>query len=462
MWQLPGPGVGAQDFMTDNTRDSEPARLLWLQPSFLRPPSPITRRQERVFLLVGLAALFAGYNESVFAFAVPQIQSSLHIAEDKVGTTLTMFRLAVFGAMAFSMLADVVGRRRLLLITIMGQAFATLGSAFAQEYSFFVAFQMAVRVFSYAELTLCFVVIIEEMSAPTRGWSVGALAAMNNIGGGIVSLVFAFVTLLPYGWRSLYAIGAIPLFIVAFLRRRLPETQRFEIRADEIRNLTSHVAVTLDLIRRLATEYPGRVLATLVAGFCWSAAVAPAGALGLKYMQQTLGFAPWQTTLIVVPGGMFAVWLNVIAGRLSDRVGRKRVICASALLTAITYAFFYSGVRGNFMGPFWAICFFFGLTTDTLYSGISAEIFPTAYRATIGAIGTTISALGAALSLYFEGLLYDFFGGHGPAVSVPLAGVLLTIAAIAFLPEPAGRVLEEISDAGPSPAAALSTEQTSQ
>jgi putative MFS transporter len=432
--------------MTERTRDSEPARLLWLQPPVLRPPGSITRRQERVFLLVGLAALFAGYNESIFAFAIPQIQASLHIPEDRVGVTLTIFRLAVFGAMAFSLLADVFGRRRLLLFTIVGQAFATLGSAFAPDYAVFVACQIAVRVFSYAELSLCFVVIVEEMSAASRGWSVGALAAMNNLGGGIVSLTFAFVTVIPYGWRSLYAIGSVPLFIVAFLRRRLPETQRFEIRASEAKRLASHVAVALDLIRRLVTEYPGRVTATLLAGFCWAASVAPAANLGIKYMQQTLGYAPWQTTLIIVPGGMFALGFNILAGRVSDRVGRKTVIVVCALLTAVTYAFYYSGLKGALMGPWWAICFFFGLTTDTLYSGISAEVFPTTYRATLGAISSTVSALGAALSLYFEGPLYDLLGGHGPAVSVPLAAVLPTIAFIALLPEPAGKVLEEISN----------------
>jgi len=447
--------------MTELTRDSEPAHLLWLQPPFLRPPSPITRRQERVFLLVGLAALFAGYNESIFAFAIPQIQSSLHIPEDRVGVTLTMFRLAVFGAMAFSLLADVFGRRRLLLFTIIGQAIATLGSAFAQDYAVFVAWQIAVRVFSYAELSLCFVVIVEEMNAASRGWSVGALAAMNNLGGGIVSLTFAFVTVIPYGWRSLYAIGSVPLFIVAFLRRRLPETQRFEIRASEAKKLASHVAVTLDLIRRLLTEYPGRVTATLLAGFCWAASVAPAGNLGIKYMQQTLGYAPWQTTLLIVPGGMLALSLNIRAGRLSDQIGRKKVIMVSALLAAMSFALFYSGLKLPFIGAVWILTFTFGLTTDTLFSGIGAEVFPTTYRATLGAISSTVSALGAALSLYFEGPLYDLLGGHGPAVSVPLVGVLLTIAFIAFLPEPAGKVLEEISDVGQSPATELSTEPTS-
>jgi putative MFS transporter len=272
---------------------------------------------------------------------------------------------------------------------------------------------------------------------------------MNNLGGGILSILFAFVTVIPYGWRSLYAIGAIPLFIVAFLRRRLPETRRFEIRASEVRKLASHVAVTLDLVKRLATDYPGRVVTVLLAGFCWSFAVAPAGALGIKYMQQTLGYAPWQTTLIIVPGGMIALWFNIIAGRLSDRIGRKTVIAASALLATMSFALFYSGVKSAFIGPVWVFTFLFGLTTDTLFSGLSVEIFPTAYRATLSAVGSLFSALGAAISLYLEGFLYDFFGGHGPAVSVPMAVVLVTIAALAFLPEPAGKVLEEISEVRP-------------
>ncbi len=41
----------------------QPARFLWLLP-FLRPPAPMTRAHERVFLLVGVAALFAGYDQN--------------------------------------------------------------------------------------------------------------------------------------------------------------------------------------------------------------------------------------------------------------------------------------------------------------------------------------------------------------------------------------------------------------
>ena len=432
--------------MTAESRDHEPARLLWLQPPILHPPSKITRRQERVFLLVGLAALFASYNRAVFSFALPQIQASLHIAEDQVGPTAMWFQLSVLGAMALTTMADVFGRRRLLLYTIAGQAFATLGSALAPNYGSFLACQIATYVFAGAELSLCYVVIIEEMSASLRGWSVGLLAFMSNMGGGITSLLFTAVNVMPYGWRSLYAIGAIPLFVVAFLRRRLPETKRFEIRAEEVERMTSHAGAALNVVRQLASQYPRRVIAGLTAGFFWAFASAAAGSFGIKYMQQTLGYAPWQTTLVIIPGGLIALWFNIFAGRLSDRVGRKTVVIGTSVFSAAAYAVYFSGLRGAWVGPLWAVSFFFSLATDTLFAALTTEIFPTAYRATISGLGSLFSAMGAALGLFLEGRLYDVLGGHGPAISVLLGGVVIMAAATTLLPEPAGKVLEDISE----------------
>ena len=95
-------------------------------------------RQERIFLLVGVAALFAGYDMNVFGFAIPQIQASLHIPENQIGLTVSYFRLAAIVALAISASADLVGRRRLLLFTILGQAIATLATGFSGDYVQFV------------------------------------------------------------------------------------------------------------------------------------------------------------------------------------------------------------------------------------------------------------------------------------------------------------------------------------
>ena len=81
------------------------------------------------------------------------------------------------------------------------------------------------------------------MSANLRGWSAGTLSAMNYTGAGLASLCFAFVTILPGGWRALYVIGAgCSMFFLAFLRRRLPETKRFEARQSRGRSACMRVS----------------------------------------------------------------------------------------------------------------------------------------------------------------------------------------------------------------------------
>ena len=46
---------------------------------------------ERIFLLVGAAALFAGYDMNIFGLATPQIQASLHIPENQIGADRRLF-----------------------------------------------------------------------------------------------------------------------------------------------------------------------------------------------------------------------------------------------------------------------------------------------------------------------------------------------------------------------------------
>src|SRR5471032_2349706 len=170
-------------------RDTDPARFLWL----LRPPVTIDIRTERIFLLVGAAAFFAGYDMNIFFLAAPQIEATFHIPENQIALTTAYFRLAAVFSMLICASADLVGRRRLLLITIFGQAIFTLGTAFATGYDSFVWAQFLTRVFGYAEEMLCFVVIVEEVPARARGWSNGTLTAMDFIGGVVASVVFAFV-----------------------------------------------------------------------------------------------------------------------------------------------------------------------------------------------------------------------------------------------------------------------------
>ncbi len=423
--------------------DGAPAHFRWLPPG-LRPPVAMQWRQEKIFLLVGVAALFAGFDVNVFGLAAPQIQASLGIPEDQLGLTVSLFRIAALVALVICANADLVGRRRLLLVTIFGQAVFTLATAFTPSYNLFVGAQFLTRVFGYAEEMLCYVVIAEEMAAGARGWANGTLSALDYTGAGLASLVFAAVTILPYGWRSLYVIGAVPLFLVAWLRRNLPETKRFAAQ-EKIVALRSRWTQSKRLLRELATQYPGRILIILIAATAFGFAMGPATVLQSKYMQSVYHYQAWQTSLVIIPGGLIGLGLAIRTGRLSDRLGRRPVTAAITALGGIAFFLFYSGAAGWAMPPLWVIAFFGFFSGEALIAGYALEIVPTEYRATVSGLRYVAEIGAGGISLALEGRLYDHFQAHGPAIQTFLCAIPITVIAVLFLPEPAGKSLEEIA-----------------
>ena len=420
--------------------DSSPARVLGL----LHPPAPVDRRTERVLLLVGAAALFAGYDVNIFGLATPQIQHTLAIPENQIGLTLAYFRAAVLVALVIASSADLLGRRRLLLVTIFGQAIFTMLTAFAPDYWSFVAAQTLTRVFGYAEEMLCFVVIAEEITARARGWANSVLVAFYFLGAGVAAAIFGAVNILPYGWRALYFLGALPLFAVAILRRNLPETKRFAAQQQAL-PATTGPKVLLTLLKDMVRQYPVRIIIVLTAAANFGFAAAPATFLAQKYLQDVGHYSPAQVSMLLIPGGLAGLGLAIAAGHLSDRIGRKPMTILTTALCGASFFLFFGA------GPHWAlpilwITAFFGyFAADTLIAGFALEIVPTHYRATVGALRYLVQIGAGALALALEGLLYDRFGGHGPALQWLLLSLPVTLIAVLFLPEPAGKKLEDMA-----------------
>lgn len=423
--------------------EPQPARFLWL-PAPWRPPVPLPREQEIVFLLVGTTFLFSGYDLAIFSIALPQIQHSLHIPEDAAGLTVTYFNLAALAALFIAPFADIFGRRRLLLFTVFGEAAFTVASAFSQTYPQFVALQVLVRVFGYCEELLCFVVIAEEIDAGVRGWSNGTLGAMNATGAGLAALLLSLVNLMPFGWRTLYAVGGGALFVLASFRRRLRETRRFALRQAEIAAFESKWLAAWQTLARLVREHPLRLLVLVVGTAASNFTFMPAVVLASKYLQDTLHYRPGDVSLLYVGGGLLSVAGNVLAGQLSDRLGRKTVLFGVVLAASLAFAALYAGLPGT--AAAWIVAIFGYLAQGALFAGYPAEIFPTAYRASAATLRYVMATLGGASALALEGVLYDHFGSHGAAVLASLAAAPIALTAILFLPEPARRSLEDIAE----------------
>ncbi len=74
-----------------------------------------------------------------------------------------------------------------------------------------------------------------------------------------------------------------------------------------------------------------------------------------------------------------------------------------------------------------------------------AETYVVQGRATVSGLRYLVEISMGALALMLEGHLYDRFHAHGPAIQLLLATIPITLIALLFLPEPAGKTLEEMS-----------------
>ena len=447
----PSPIIDAEP----NSLEAPPEEERWSIPLtiFGRTP-PFTKRQRRVFLIATTAGFFDQYDRALLTLALKQIQKGLQISERALGNLLTLIRLGYIGSLLITPLADVFGRRRLLLYTIVAYTIFTGLAAIAPTAHFFVACEMLARVFAGAEGTVALVILSEEVDAGVRGWAVGLLAALSSVGFGIAALAFAGINVMPYGWRGLYALALIPLVLIIPLRQVLPESARFE---REQREGVSPRNV-LAPVKALFSAYPGRLLMLVAVAFLGNLGGNPQGFFFSKYLQEAHGWSPANVSSLYFMGGALGIMGNIVAGRLSDRFGRRRMGSLFYVMAPMLTFWLYSSysatriplplVHSSFSAviPIWIFQLFFDVASSTIAVAYSAELFPTSYRSTAGSVLSVAGTTGGALGFFLEGLLYRATGSHWIAVRyLAVFWLMAPIIMFFFFPETAGLELETIS-----------------
>ncbi|HYC54994.1 MAG TPA: MFS transporter [Candidatus Binatia bacterium] len=425
---------------------SEGVRKPWWSWLFLyaRTPDGVTERHWKVLGALGATYLVNSYDLGLLNLALPQIQQGLGVSESEVGGMAGIVRLGVLPALVLNVLADRIGRRRLLLVTLLGFTICTFLTAFCRTPTEFVILQLLARMFIYSEEMLAIVVVTEELDAHARGWGIGLMVAFGAFGHGFAALFFSAVDVLPYGWRALYFIGAMPLLLIVWFRRTLQETHRFTEQARR-RQEAETPTLMLDPLRKLLTRYPMRLFGLAAALAPVSFAVGSALQFQSKYLQEVHGYAPGHVSMLFLLGGLLAITGGLLCGRASDRFGRRRVLSAAIVVNAVGILGFYN-TAGMILPMFWIMVIFTQFGIDVLFSALGSELFPTSYRSTASAARSIVSTVSIAAGLALEGLLYVWLGSHAAAISTmtwcALAAPLLLLT---LVPETAGRELEEIA-----------------
>ncbi len=403
-------------------------------PRVVRPASPddLTPHHRRLLLLLGTATFFEGYDRFVVALALPYIARDLGAGDAQLGWALAAIRSGALPALLLGRAADRVGRRRLLLMTILAYTIATAATGLSRGLVAFVLLQMTATVFLSAELALAQVVIAEEFPARARGFGQGLLGAAQAAGGGLAAGLIPVMVGTTLGWRGLYFVGIVPLLIVGYLRRALPETTRWQ-HLDEADRLRPTV------LGVLAPSHRRRALVLMVATASLMGAVAAAYGFAAYRATTTFEWPPGRVSAMVLVGGGlgFSGWF--IFGRLVDALGRRGTGAAALVGVSVAILVFYAT---HYLSLAYCLLVFFESGAAIALAALSTEAFPTALRATARTLILVAGLLGGMLSLAAVGALASWAGGHAPVIAA--VGVLPALLAplIFLLPETRGEELE--------------------
>src|ERR1700735_1143118 len=174
-------------------------------------------------------ACFLGWSLDAFDFFIltfcvsaiaSQFQAKVSAVTEAVFITLA-FRPV--GAFLFGLMADRFGRRITLMIDIIAYSVFELASAFAPSLKVFIITRALFGIAMGGEWGVGAALAFETLPAEKRGFFSGLLQDGYAVGFLMAALVygtaFQFV-----GWRGMFVIGALPAFLVIYIRTKVDES----------------------------------------------------------------------------------------------------------------------------------------------------------------------------------------------------------------------------------------------
>ncbi|MBI5515417.1 MAG: MFS transporter [Deltaproteobacteria bacterium] len=405
-------------------------------------PEPFTPYQRRLFAFLSVATFFEGFDNFTLTQVLTQLREEFHLSRTAGGLLLGVANLGASAAFILIRDADRRGRRPILALTIWGYTLASLASALAPGVYLFALCQFVARVFLLAEWAVAMIYAAEEFPAARRGVVIGVIQAVSSLGSVVCAGVVPLLVRLPWGWRSVYLAGVPPLLIMAFARRNLRETTRFEEERRAGRTLPRPLGGIL------RGPYRRRVLEVALAWALTYVCTQTAVSFWKDYAVTELRLTDKAAGGVIVVAALVSMPLVFAVGRAMDRLGRRR---GAALVYTVTAL----GVLGAYQAPAGialtcaVIAAVFGVSSVIpVLNAFTTELFPTEMRA--DAFAWANNVLGRAtyvLSPWVIGWLADRPGvGYRGAVSLTALFPLLALAVILVcFPETAGKELEETS-----------------
>ncbi len=418
------------------------------------PPEVLDIRALSMLSVLAVISIVVGYQNSLMSQTLTYAIRGFHASSFAQSVVISLSRIDVIVTLIMLVVSDRLGRRRVLLASVVWGAILSAASALAPNLAWLAVFQSAARSFVAAATALIVIYAAEEMPAGSRAYAIGVLTGCGVLGAGANVLLVGLVNAI--GWRAIFAASILGCLMVPSCARLLPESKRFRHK-NAIATDTSPARVTsklkqtgLQVVPHLKS-HKGRLFLLICLGLLIQVFAFPGTQFLNQFLRTSRGFSPGHLVIFnvftTIPGalGLFG------GGSLADKYGRKIVASVSLIVgsLAMIVGFFVSGWEMWFAHIIAQILAGALIPATTV---LGPELFPTNLRGVAYGVFTIAQGIGSVIGLLVVGWMSSSgeFGNFGiPMAMLGVGPLIMAVVLLKYFPETAHMELEEINPDDP-------------
>jgi len=353
--------------------------------------------------------------------------------------TVTLW-LRLVGATASGWLADRVGRKIPLMISILWYSLCNFIAGFAPTFWFLFLFRALLGIGMGAEWPAGAALAMESWPARSRGLMSGMLQGSWGLGFLLASVVYGLFYN-DIGWRGCLWIGILPALVVLYIRKFVKEPEVWKENRQK-QKLQKEFKLPLFEIFR-PKVLPNTLTACLWMGSSFITYYTCFG-LFATHLQKDLGFGPGAVALPNALSNLAIFISSCVWGTIADRIGRRWAMIIPALIGILVTPFYLGFFTTSY--PILVLAFTIqGFFVGSIYGQNPSylnERFPTEVRATAAGFCYHQGAIWGGLCGPLLGMWAATAGGFAiPMLVTTIVALLVFAVALLLGPETRGKVL---------------------
>ncbi len=181
--------------------------------------------QRRTLLAAALGWMLDAFDAMLYALVLTYVMRDLGMSKKTSGFLYTLTLLASgIGGLLFGFLADRIGRKRALMLSILTYSICSFASGLSTTVLMLAVFRFILGLGMGGEWNTGATLVAETWPDELRAKAIAVVQSSWAIGYALAALV-AGIVLHYANWRMVFFVGIFPAIVTLWIRNRVPESQ---------------------------------------------------------------------------------------------------------------------------------------------------------------------------------------------------------------------------------------------